>query len=73
MSLDYSGGIPKEYDTTSPYTNNSTVMGNELLDALKCEVKPVNIENSILLEWGNMPNSVTSLAISIYRFPSPSD
>lgn len=60
-------------DTTQFYINSSAIIGNELLDAFKCETKSNDIESSIPLEWGNVPSTATTLVIMMYHFPNPSD
>jgi phosphatidylethanolamine-binding protein (PEBP) family uncharacterized protein len=60
-------------DTSLFYINSSAVIGNELLEAFKCETKLNDIESSIPLEWGNVPSTATTLLIMMYHFPNPND
>jgi phosphatidylethanolamine-binding protein (PEBP) family uncharacterized protein len=67
------GDILNGLDTTQFYINSSAVIGNELLDAFKCETKSNDIESSIPLEWGNVPSTATTLLIMMYHFPDAND
>jgi phosphatidylethanolamine-binding protein (PEBP) family uncharacterized protein len=40
-----------------------------LLDAYKCEEKVNDVENSIPLSWGNVPEGTKSLAVVMYHYP----
>lgn len=68
-----SGDTLNGLDTTQFYINSSAVIGNELLDAFKCEEKSNDIESSIPLEWGNVPSTATTLVIMMYHFPDPNN
>lgn len=44
-----------------------------LLDDYKCEEKVNDVENSIPLSWGNVPEGTKSLAIVMYHYPKKDD
>ncbi len=60
--------ISEEFTITSIAIENG-----ELLEAYKCEDKTNGIENSIPLEWENVPANTVSLAIAMYHYPDASN
>ena len=60
--------------TTTEFTLLSdAVSDGKLLDNFKCETKNNDKENSIPLEWMNVPVNTGSLAAVMYHYPNPND
>ncbi len=54
--------------------SSPAVMDGRLLDAYRCERKPENlVQNSIPLEWINVPAGTGSLAVSMHHYHDPQD
>ncbi|MEL0650474.1 YbhB/YbcL family Raf kinase inhibitor-like protein [Algibacter sp. TI.3.09] len=53
--------------------SSNAIKNGELLDIYKCEEKVNDVENSIPLSWGNVPEATKSLAIVMYHYPKRDD
>ncbi len=66
--------VTDEDSTTEQFTLSSiAITDDELKDEYKCEDKVNNVENSIPLEWANVPDGTGSLAIIMHHYPDSSD
>lgn len=81
-SCEYETEIQTDTTTTSTtststsdfYLNSDAIDSNgELLAAYKCETKVNGIEESIPLNWGNVPEGTGSIAIMMQHFPNSAD
>jgi len=73
---DSSTNDPVAADTTDGqgFTLNSrAVVDGELLARFQCEEKIDGVEESIPLEWSDVPDGTQSLAITMHHFPDPDD
>lgn len=61
-----------ETNTSFSVTSDAVVNG-ELLDQYKCEKKVDGVENSLPLQFSNIPNGTGSLAVVMYHYPNPED
>lgn len=55
------------------FIKSTGIANGELLEGFKCESKDNNIEKSIPLSWGGLPDGTTSLAITMHHYPNAED
>ncbi|MFT7162275.1 MAG: phosphatidylethanolamine-binding protein (PEBP) family uncharacterized protein [Bacteroidia bacterium] len=55
------------------FIKSDAIANGELLEGFKCESKDSNIEKSIPLSWGGVPDGTTSLAITMHHYPNAED
>jgi len=65
--------LSTEYGPSDFTLSSSAVVNGELLEEYQCEAKIDGKENSIPLNWENIPSGTESLAIIMYHFPHPDD
>ncbi len=63
--------LSTEYGPSDFTLSSSAVVDGELLLKYQCEKKVDDKENSIPLNWENIPEGTKSLAIIMYHFPNP--
>ena len=63
--------LSSEYGPSDFTLSSSAVVNGELLEKYQCEAKVDGLENSIPLNWDNIPSGTKSIAIIMYHFPHP--